>query len=173
MSFFTRAATTALAGCVIFGFASAAFAHHVPHQPFVAEETKLLIDTVKATGHRVLVDQGPCLEGNGMMGFATNNGFLVICAKNHGNDVDELADTVRHEAFHLAQFCKAKNRGATGALIMPDVIEQSRSLALALHMPVNAYPVHQRDTEAEARAAAHVLDEAEIAALLIKECGVK
>ena len=173
MTFFTRAATTALAGCVIFGFASAAFAHHVPHQPFVAEETKLLLNTVKATGHQVHVDKGPCLEGNAMMGFAANNGLLVICAKNHGNDVDELADTVRHEAFHLAQFCKARKKGATGALIMPDVIEQSRSLALTLHMPVNAYPVHQRDMEAEARAAAHVLDEVEIAALLVKECGVK
>lgn len=174
MTLFTRAATTALTGLVIFGFASAAFSHHPTRQPFVEEETKLLLDAVKATGHHVVLDEGPCkTAGNGMFGAATTDGILLVCAKNHGGDLVELADTIRHEAFHLAQFCKGRKHGATSALIVPDVIESSRALALELHMPVNAYAPDSRDLEAEARAAAHLLEEAEVAALLVKECGVR
>ena len=174
MTFFTRAATTALTGLAIFGFASAAFAHHSIRQPFVEEETRLLLNAVKATGHHVVLDEGPCkTTGNGMLGAATTSGILLICAKNHGGDLVELADTIRHEAFHLAQFCKGRKHGATSALIVPDVIESSRALALELHMPVNAYAPDKRDSEAEARAGAYLLEEAEVASLLIKECGVR
>lgn len=173
MTLFTKAATTALTGLVIFGCASAAFAHHVPQQPFVESESVGLLNVVKATGHKVFIDQGPCLEKKGIFGFATFSRALVICTKAHGNNGAELADTIRHEALHLAQFCKGRRNGATLALLSPDIIEESRRIAVELHMPVDSYKPSQRDSEAEARAAAHVLDEHQVAGILIKECGLQ
>jgi len=172
MSLYTKAATTALTGLAIFGFASAAFAHHVPQQPFVESESVGLLRVVKATGHKVFLDVGPCKEEKGLLGFATRTGALVICAEAHGNNKAELADTIRHETLHLAQFCKGRRVGATAGLLAPGLIEESRNIAVELHMPVDRYKPAQRDLEAEARAAAYTLDEKDIAALLIKECKV-
>jgi len=173
MTFFTKAATTALTGLAIFGFASAAFAHHTPKQPFVESESVALLRVVQATGHKVFLDVGPCKEKKGLYGFASTRGALVICTEAHGNNKAELADTVRHEALHLAQFCKGRKHGATSALLAPGLIQESRELAVDLHMPVKAYEPHKRDSEAEARAMAHLLEEEQIARLLIAHCGVK
>ena len=173
MSISIKAATTALTGCVIFGFASAAFAHHVPQQPFVESESVALLNVVKATGHKVFIDVGPCLKEKGLFGFASTRGALVICTEAHGENKAELADTIRHEALHLAQFCKGRKSGATAALLAPDIIDESRRIAIDLHMPVSSYEPHKRDSEAEARAGAYALDEHEVAGILIKECGLK
>jgi len=174
MSIFTKAATTALTGLAIFGFASAAFAHHVPQQPFVESESVGLLNTVQATGHEVFVDGGMCNQGNGILGYATTSGELVICAKNHGNDMDELADTIRHEALHLVQFCKGRRNGATAALLVPQHAQGNLDYAINhLHMPEGQYEARQHYAEGEARVLAYSLDEHEVANLLIEECGIK
>jgi len=173
MSIFTKAATTALTGLAIFGFASAAFAHHSRHQPFVESESVALLRVVQATGHKVFLDAGPCLKEKKLFGFATATGALVICTEAHGDDKAELADTIRHEALHLAQFCKGRKRGATAALLAPGLIQKSRRIAVDLHMPVKSYKPGKRDSEAEARAMAHVLEEEQVADILIAHCGLK
>jgi len=172
MNFFTRAATTALTGLAIFGFASAAFAHHVEQQPFVASESRLLLDAVRRTGHQILVNDKTCEEKAGLFGAATNRKQLLICVDNHKGDADELADTIRHEALHLVQMCKGRSGGATIALLAPEDREQFLNDAVTwLHMPVSSYPSSQHHVEAEARVLAHHLDEHQVAQLLVKFCG--
>lgn len=173
MSIFTKAAATALTGLAIFGFASAAFAHHVQRQPFVESESAALLKVVQATGHRVFIDAGPCKEDKKLYGFATTKSALVICTEAHGDNKTELADTIRHEALHLAQFCKGRNHGATSALLAPKRIQENRELAVELHMPISSYRPQARDSEAEVRAMAHVLEEEQVATLLIKHCGLR
>jgi len=174
---FEYAARTALTGLAIFGFASAAFAHHAPQQPFIEEESLALLNVVRATGHRVYLDQGPCLTEKGLMGFATSTGALVICTKAHGDDMDELADTIRHEAFHLAQFCKGRKAGTPdgrGLTILPELEDQNIEIAQeVLHWHILGYEPGKWATEAEARVVAHALEEEQIAAILVDECGVK
>ena len=168
MKFFTRAATTALTGLVIFGFASAAFAQRLERQSFDAVKVNFLLRTATETGHTVFRGGEPCEDG--VYGFATSTKQLLICVDNHGNNLDELADTVRHEAFHLAQFCKARRVGASMALIFPDLNDEALELARDLGMPMERYDERQHPFEAEARAAAFALDEHRIAAILEAEC---
>lgn len=68
MSFFSRAATTALTGLAALGFASAAFAHHVPVQSWEEDEVHRLMDAARLVGIDAYAGVGPCEEGKGMMG---------------------------------------------------------------------------------------------------------
>ena len=172
--FFSKAATTALTGLAIFGFASAAFAHHVDQQPFVPHESALLLDAVERTGHQIYSGGEICTKhGNGILGVATTGRQLVICVANHRGNNTEMADTLRHEAIHLVQFCKGRRHGATSALLVPEDKEHFLNAAANwLHMPMDSYPESNHYSEAEARVLAHALDEVEIANLLVKECGI-
>ena len=164
MSFFTRAAHTALTGLAIFGFASAAFAHHVEQQPFVETESTLLLDAVRRTGHQVYGKADICEEG--LLGVATSDKRLLICVDNHKGDMDEMADTIRHEALHLVQYC---NNGAT---LMPEENDQFIDYAQEyLHWDILGYDPSAWSIEAEARVMAHFLDEHQVAQLLVKYCG--
>jgi len=159
----------ATAAVAVLGFASAANAHHWAQQPFVEAESQLVLNAVRATGHNVLLNQGPCQEKDGLMGFATMNGFLVICAENHKGDMDELADTIRHEALHLAQFCKARRTGED--LLFPEHEDSHIELAQTeLHWHILGYDTEQWAREAEARVAAQVLDEYQVAQIIRQEC---
>ena len=162
-------AALALAGSVILGaIASVAVAQQFERQPFDAVKVNFLLRTVTETGHTVFRGGEPCEDG--VYGFATNTKQLLICADNHGDDLDELADTVRHESFHLAQFCKARRVGASMALVFPELVDESMALARDLGMPMQRYDEKQHVFEAEARAAAFALDEQQIAAILEAEC---
>jgi len=170
MSFFTKAATTALAGCVIFGFASAASAHHMRQQPFVKANVNALLRVVKATGHRIY-SGGELCEKRKLMGAAFRDKQLLVCVDNHKGDLDELADTVRHEVIHLAQMCKARRVGATSAVLVPNVIEESVAFAQEhLHWNRLGYNRSKWNTEGEARTMAHFLNESQVAELLVDEC---
>lgn len=159
-------AALALTGFTLLGSASSAVA--LERLPF--DETKLnnLLEVVRDTGHRVYSGGGPC-DRRGVYGFATTTKQLIICVDNHGSDMVELADTIRHEAFHLAQFCKARRVGATAALIFPDRKDTLKD-AVALGMPVKRYQERQYAIEAEARVIAHEMDAEQIAAILEEEC---
>ena len=161
-------AALALTGSVILGSASSAVAQGIKPQSFNATEVNFLLRAVTETGHSVFRGGEPC--NRGVYGFATSQKQLLVCAENHGNDLDELADTVRHEAFHLAQFCKARRVGASMALIFPELKDESIAMARDLGMPMQRYREGQHAFEAEARAAAFSLNERQIAAVVKEEC---
>ena len=159
-------AALALAGSALLGCASSAVAGD--RLPFNETKINNLLEVVKETGHRVYRGGGPC-DRLPAYGFATPTRRLVICVDNHKGDLVELGDTIRHEAFHLAQFCKARRVGATAALIFPDrkgMMEE----AIRLGMPVQHYQERQHATEAEARVIAHEMDADQIAVILEEEC---
>lgn len=162
-------AALALTGSVLLGSASVAVAQKVKQQPFNEAGVNFLLRTVTETGHSTY-SGGEWCDTQRAYGFATANKQLVICVDNHGNDMDELADTVRHEAFHLAQYCKARRVGASMALIFPEAVDDSMALARDLGMPMQRYDQAQYAFEAEARAAAFALNERQIAAVLKEEC---
>ena len=164
-------AALALAGSVILLGASAsssAVAQNVERQPFNATGVNFLLRAVTETGHSVFSGGELCREG--VYGFATYKKQLVVCVDNHKGNLDELANTVRHEAFHLAQYCKARRVGASMALIFPESKDESMKLARSLGMSMDQYSEAQHVFEAEARAAAFGLNERQIAALVKKEC---
>lgn len=172
MNLFSIITRSALTGLAVLGFASSAVAHHIPQQQFVQSKSDRLLETVIATGHSVRLDPELCKRKEGLFGAAIpSEKALVICVKRHGNDLNELADTIRHETIHLAQFCKARKRGATAALLNPEFIGQYQQVAEQyLHMPTSSYQSERIAGESEARVLAHQLDEYQVAALLRNEC---
>ena len=165
-----------LAALALTGFAillgasasSSAVAQNVERQPFNATEVNFLLSALAETGHSVFSGGELCQRN--VYGFATYKKQLVVCVDNHKGDLDELADTVRHEAFHLAQYCKARRVGASMALIFPELKDESMALARSLGMSMDRYSEAQHAFEAEARAAAFSLNERQIAALIKEEC---
>ena len=56
-------------------------------------------------GGRVYYDGPYCDKYTSALGLASNRGIIDICVSRH-RSVSSLADTVRHEVWHIAQFCK-------------------------------------------------------------------
>jgi len=165
-------AALALAGSVILGSASSAVAE-VKHQPMNVEGTDRILKTVQAVGYNVFSGGGPCDTAPAYGVVAPDMKAFLICVDNHGNRTDLLADTVRHEAVHVAQYCKAKRVGATNALLMPEQNDTFTALALHdLNAPFHMYPPSHRPFEAEAFAVAHVADDDMIVKILKEECGL-
>ena len=171
MTFFQRTAAAVLSSLCLLGSAAAVNAHHVPWQPYVASETMMLLDTARSLGISVFTDKtspGACKEG--LLGVANNLKQFLICTANHGNDKRQLADTIRHELIHSAQFCKGRRVGATSALLYPELADKAMQGAMELHMPIDKYTPAQYATEAEARVLAQLYKEKQIAAVLRREC---
>lgn len=172
MTFFTRIATTALAATCLLGQVGAASAHHVQQQPYVASETRSLLQTARSMGVQVFTEKeapGACKDG--LFGAANTQHQLLICVANHNGDANELADTIRHELVHIAQFCKGRNVGATSALLYPDLRDKALVGARDhLHMPMDSYEPRKHAGEAEARVLAQIYDEHQIATLLRRHC---
>ena len=172
MTIFNKIAATALAVVTAFGSASAAYAKPAL-QPFNREGSRALLDTVKADGVKVFIDEEFCFkeENRRLLGVATSDERLLLCVKNHGGDYDELADTLRHEVVHLAQYCKGRLLGTTIATIHP---QHSRAYVRhaieELNMPTQAYDRSKWAVEAEARVFAQYLDDAETARLYNDFC---
>lgn len=168
MNLLNRAATTALTAIAAAGFATASFASQaqaLEQQPFVQAESVSLLRTAQGLGIKVVIDPAECKENAKLMGYMTNKGRLVLCATNHGNDLAEFADTIRHELIHAVQFCIG-NR-----VIFPDQIETTRGFAQTdLGWDILGYPTHQWDTEGEARTLAHVWDESDVETALTRAC---
>ena len=175
MTLFTRVASATLAGLCVLGMAGAAYAHHTPRQPFSETETAGLLRSASSAGIQIFIDNAPetrraCRKG--LYGAANYDNQLLLCTKNHGDDMVEFADTVRHELIHSAQFCKARKHGATSALLYPAKAQENLRIARdILHMPMQNYKPSKYFAEAEARVLAHNLEEAEVAALLKEHCG--
>lgn len=171
MTLFTRIAATALTGLAILGSASPALARP-QQQSWNLQESTDLLSTVRNTGHLVGIDAGLCEEESGPYGYATSQGTLTICATRHGNDLNELADTIRHETIHLAQFCHGKNNGASIGLLLPERREEFAFRARnELGFTGQGYKPFEIAIENEARVLAHVLDEHHVASILERYCG--
>ena len=54
MTLSTRLASAALAGLCVVGMAGAAFAHHIPQQPYVEAETLGLMRSARATALQIV-----------------------------------------------------------------------------------------------------------------------
>ena len=172
MTPFTRLATTALTGLCALGMVGAAKAHHVQRQPYAASETRQLLDTARSVGVEVFTDkEAPKACKEGLYGAANNKYQLLICVGNHGEDSAELADTIRHELVHIAQFCKGRKVGATSALLYPELRDKALQGARDhLHMPMDKYDPSSHIREAEARVLAQLYNEKQIANLLRRHC---
>ena len=162
---------TALIGAAIGLTASAAFCSPVA----VLGPTKTLLEHAATIGVKVRVDPpgGACEPG--LMGFMTRQKDLVICHRNHamidGNpdlstaELVELADTVKHELIHAAQYC-----AADGNNLFPQYKEDFLDRAQDLGMPMLAYESEDWYSEAEARVLSYLLSEEEVKQLLSQTC---
>lgn len=172
MTFFQRTAAAVLSSLCLLGAAATVNADHVPQQSYVASETKMLLDTARSVGISIFTDKtSPKACKEGLYGAANSRNQLLICIASHGDDVNELADTIRHELIHSAQYCKGRRVGATSALLYPELTDKALQGAIQLHMPVDKYSPSQRASEAEARVLAQIYEEEQIAAVLRRECG--
>lgn len=109
MTFFSRAATTALAGLAILGFASSAFAGTSNHEDHVT-----LSRAVMSAGIRLYANPVECAKVGALGWYDGRTRRMVICQQNGrqylGTDhlvpwTEEDYDTLRHEAQHLIQDC--------------------------------------------------------------------
>ena len=168
MNQLNRAVATALTAIAAAGFAATSFASQaqaLERQPFVEAESVSLIRTAQGLGIKVFIDPAECKENISLMGYMTSDGNLVLCAENHGDDLVEFADTIRHELIHAVQFCIG-NRA-----IFPDQIETTRDFAQTdLGWDILGYPAYQWDTEGEARTLAHIWDESDVETALTRAC---
>jgi len=172
MNIFQRTAAAVLSGLCLVGAAASVNAHHVPQQPYVASETRMLLDTASSVGISIFTDKTtPKACKKGLFGSANARNQLLICIANHGDNANELADTIRHELIHSAQYCKGRRVGATSALLYPELADKAIQGAVELHMPVDQYAPAQYAREAEARVLAQIYEEEQIAAVLRRECG--
>ena len=114
MTVFKTIATTALAGFVALGFASASIATPKPTEikEGSSEAHTLLVEAIKRNGVKVFVNHAHCGKEEGLMGFYSGKQrTLVICQDNGvpGGPVVEWTandlDTLRHEAQHMIQDC--------------------------------------------------------------------
>ena len=111
MSFLTRAATSALTGLAIFGFASAAFAT-TPSNPV---DHAALAQAVSDAGVTFIENHDYChsrQDGGKLFGFYSGtHRVMVVCPENADKGernvewTEEDYDTLRHETVHLLQDC--------------------------------------------------------------------
>ena len=112
--FFTKAATTALTGLAVFGFASAAFA--TPETTQIREGSidahAALVRAVERAGVDVQVNHPFCQKMEGLNGFYRGEDrLLVVCNDNYSEATPTPRwtpndfDTLRHEAQHFIQDC--------------------------------------------------------------------
>ena len=170
MSFFTKAATTALTGLAVLGFASSAFAHHVDHQPWDQSQMEQLTQAALDVGISLHRDIGICNEMEGLMGAMYEKGYLLVCTEAHRDengepDGSELADTIRHELLHAVQYCLGRE------MIHPQHEDQYISDAQEyLRWDILGYEPDTWGGEAEARVLSYLLSEEEIAPMLRQAC---
>ena len=125
-----------------------------------------LVDAVKATGTQVVIDSPKCEERNiyGSYEISREIDRLTICSKPHGNSVDELTDTIRHEAWHIVQVCNEGKAIYSLSSLTPYIKDKEVQFVL------DNYPQHQHHIEIEARVIAAKENETYIIQALRKHC---
>ena len=119
-----------------------------------------LLQQFQDIGGRVYIDSDQCYDHPAFGWYV--NGTIHICEGNHFGDEEELADTIRHEVWHVIQAC---NNG-------PLMYDLDREVGEAVRRGwyPSSYPRHQWETEAEARNAAFNYTEQEISGFMSAYC---
>ena len=124
------------------------------------DEYDLLMD-FEALGGRVYIDSQLCKDNPGVYGLASG-ATVHLCTAPHKGDQEEMADTIRHEVFHIAQFCNKGPLSSSAAGAIAEAYEKGWTEG-------NYKPSHWH-MEAEAHYVAATFTPEEIKNVLIKTC---
>ena len=163
ISSIATATATALLSLFAVGTAQAA----PQRQPWVASETRYLSTIAKELGVKLYRDV-PSVCDKKAYGMATSEYQLVVCLENHGNNLIELADTVRHEMIHIAQYCRGN--GEIALLTTKPNAHLRYAVEVLGWNITEQYEKEYWLAEGEAFSLAHIMEEHEIAELLIDNC---
>ena len=147
MTFLTRAATTALTGLAVLGFASAALAQD--QRPIIQDSPHnnhvLLSEVIKSVGIGFYINPGACDDVEAFGWYSGKRKHLVICQENRTSTPEEQVewtaedyDTLRHEAQHMIQDCM--DRKIDGEL--EPVYRNPIDLAIRVLGPDNMKKIH-------------------------------
>jgi len=118
-----------------------------------------LLNTYEELGGRVYVDSAECSKGFYGM---TNGQTIHLCTAIHEGDKEEMADTIRHEVWHVVQMCHGGAFSANAA--------QAISHAYGKGWSTTGYAPEQWHMEAEAHHVAATRTAYEINNALLKVC---
>ena len=145
----------------------------IPVDAKVDNGTYELLETVEQLGFSVYVNSAKCTEGNAGL-FIPSDKSIHIC-KDKGRASADDHDTVRHEVWHIIQYCGTSE---TATALQPytqdketyiERINDSLTDGQIDHV-IDSYPDHVEIVELEAFAAAQALSAAEIQDILVKTC---
>ena len=137
------------------------------------DSVKALMGTAEKLGIRFQTNTQECKDTEGLMGYMqAPHMVMTLCVENHRaygpQAFDALADTVRHELVHAAQFCKATY---STNILFPGKVKAAVEFAQThLGWHILGYPAHQWDAEGEARVIAHEVNDIQVGRLLDKAC---
>ena len=134
-----------------------------------------LIQTVQELGFTVHVNSKECAEKGYAGMFIPYEESIHLC-KSKGPATADEHDTVRHEVWHIVQYCGTPK--TAGALIpytkdkdlFINRINEALSSSQIDHV-IRAYPDQVEIVELEAFAAAQALSAKKIQDILIRKCG--
>ena len=120
-----------------------------------------LLNDFKDMGGRVYVDSALCKENPGVFGMA--QGVSVhLCTEPHKGDAAEFRDTIRHEVFHIAQFCNDGPFTSVAAEVISEAYDKGWT--------ERGYKPDHWHMEAEAHFVAATFTPEEIRNVLVKAC---
>lgn len=170
MNFFTKLAALALTATLAAPQAALAIHPHIQRQnPSLGAATRLR-QRAEAVGVTFFTEQDGGYAAQvcrkGAYGMANSQKQVLICLGRHGDDWQELTDTLRHELVHIAQFCHG------GPLHPERTAELLRYTDGVLGWNVRGnYPPKAWAMEAEAFTFAHLWTSEQIGDLLEEHCG--
>ena len=140
----------------------------------VDSHTYELLQTVQELGFDVHINSKQCKRGHAGL-FIPSNESIHLC-KGKGRASADDHDTVRHEVWHIVQYCGTPQ---TASALIPytrdkdlflERINDSLSNSQIDHV-LESYPDNVEIVELEAFAAAEALSAKQIERILIQECG--
>ena len=129
-------------------------------------ERDILTSTLRATGTVVLYDDPMCDEDGAYGGYMPSRNVMILCLDNHGNDVAELGDTLRHEAIHRAQTCWGKGTPKP-ILSWTQISKYSNNRILSI---VQRYKPEHQHLEYEAFTGAAMLTNTQVSNIVKQTC---
>ena len=120
-----------------------------------------LLNDFKDMGGRVYIDSALCKEHEGVFGLASG-ASVHLCTEPHKGDTAEFKDTIRHEVFHIAQFCNDGPFTSNAAEVISEAYEKGWT--------TSGYKPDHWHMEAEAHFVAATFTPEEIRNVLVKAC---
>ena len=134
------------------------FAPEIKAQSYTEQD---LLNDFEDMGGRVYVDSELCKENPGVFGMASG-ASVHLCTEPHKGDTAEFKDTIRHEVYHIAQFC------ADGPLTSSPA--EMIHVAYDYGWTARGYKPDHWHMEAEAHFVAATFTPEEIRDVLVKQC---